>query len=111
MIRKLTDEEVRTIREKYASNRAISQEQLADEFDVSEGYVSQIVRFEARTEAGGVASASGDKRKKLTRREVRQIRQKAEDGYSPDDLGAEFGVTGANVRAILRGDTWREVVS
>ena len=114
MIKKLTDDEIRQIRKKYADpEKNVSQTQLAHEFDVSPAYISQIVNFKTRAGAGGVTRGDSkqDKRTKLTRREVREILRKAENGFSPDDLGAEFGVSGANVRSILRGETWKEVTA
>jgi hypothetical protein len=49
---------------------------------------------------------------KLTADDVRHIRRRyAETGLLPDVLGAEYGVTGAAIRALLRGRSWRHVSS
>jgi hypothetical protein len=42
----------------------------------------------------------------LTREDAEQIRACKDEGVSPDEVGAAFGVGGAMVRAIWRRDRW-----
>jgi hypothetical protein len=53
------------------------------------------------------AAMLGERRAaKLDWEKVREIRRLAEGGAHPRALAQEYGVTPANIRAVLKGKTW-----
>lgn len=116
---KLTDEEVRTIRSRYASAE-VTAKSLARAFGVSIQNVLAILRGTSRKTAGGPISTirpiygSRVIGSKLTDAKVTEIRRR----YAPNGIGGEsgrtlareFGVPFQRISDIIRGYDWKHVI-
>lgn len=86
--------------------------ELAKKYGVSESTVRSIIRNTSRksdsydSSARPVLPAFGTK---LDAEKVRDIRNRYTKGETLEALGAEFGVTAANVSMIVKRKTWKDV--
>lgn len=116
---KLTDGQVRDIRQRY-DGRYGQQTALAKEYGVSQALISKIARGEVwgHLDPGYTPKpclAVGGRRgarhgqAKLTPRRVRAIRRACSAGASHEELAERFGVGRQIVRDIADGKTWKDV--
>ncbi len=97
---KLTDEDVRAIREMDADG--IAPVALAKAFGVTSARIHQLVTGNDRLEAGGPIRSSKP-RSRLTDEQVRLIRFQYSQGCKRLDIAAEFGVTPCYVYELISG--------
>jgi len=115
---KLTDENVAEIRERYTGGWG-QQAQLAREYGVSQGLISQIVRGEIWThlETGAVQRSHrkfrrGERHHNATvsNKTVRAIRDRyAAGGVTHQELAGEYGISRTTVSRIVRRSIWKHV--
>jgi DNA-binding XRE family transcriptional regulator len=104
---KLTDEEVIQIRDRYASG-GVSQQDLANEFGLSQVSISDIVRHVNWRHLGGPLADSGNA--KLSEADVIQIRARyAAGGVSQQALADQFGVSQYTISCTVRRRSWKQV--
>lgn len=104
----LTNEEVRKLRQDYASGTK-SQHQLAAHYCVSQTSVSQLVNGVDRIDAGGPIY-KGPRRfvRKLTVQEVRTLRERyARGDVTQQELANELGVSKSCVNFAISGRNWK----
>lgn len=115
---KLTDADVRTIRERYTADSALTQTDLAREYGVTKTQVSFILRGKSRKGAGGpvgpIRPIRGTRVRgttiKLNESLVADIRKRyAQGGETIFTLAAEFGVCNQLISNVLRGRIWKHV--
>jgi DNA-binding transcriptional regulator YiaG len=102
---KLTDEQVRELREKFASGAR--QVDLAAEYGISQNSVSSLVIGRTRRSAGGPLSLGTAQ--KLDAEEVRLIREKLASGTSQTALAREHGVSQQMIGQIASGRAFADV--
>jgi len=119
---RLSDEQIRQIKEIYRDEPALSDQAIVDRFQLPVG-AAAIARirkgetgthvlvegFEPRTNSGRAAHGSRNWHTKLTEDQVRDIRRRAADGAQHNHLAAEYGVTTTNIRAITLRRTWTNI--
>lgn len=114
---KLTEEQVRDIRDRYA-NTDTSQEKLAAEYGVIRESIRDILKGKNWAHVSNVnindpsrRGRKGDANNtaKLTADNVRQIRTMHEQGKTPLEIAAEFGVNRETIYHVLNGRTWSHV--
>ena len=114
---KLTDDQVREIRARYAGEWG-GQTALAKEYGVSQGLISQIVRGDVwrhlpvgkATESGKAASGERHRNASVTDEQVREIqRLYAAGGVTHQELAKRYGVSRMTVSRVVRLSTWRHV--
>lgn len=103
---KLTEADVRAIREAYASG--LTQEQVAVAFGTDQTNVSLICRGENWRHVSGVLPSMRP-RVKLTAENVRAIRKAFASGVLQKKLALEFGIDASSVSNVCTGKTWRQV--
>lgn len=106
---KLSDADVAAIRTAVAGGQ--TQRDVATKFGVSEGHMSAIVRSggKRKTAEGQVRSRHG--LAKLTEDQVIRMYALHDEGWTPTQLGAHFGVSDATANCIVKGRTWRHLFS
>lgn len=107
---KLTDEDIASICEQYAAG--VSQRPLADQFGVSQGLISMIVRGKGWTHVGGerIPEGTPPRHFKITEDDVRKIREMyARGSWSQKRLAHHFGISRASISGIVNGKTWATV--
>jgi len=72
--------------------------------NMKDGYSKGRVRFK-NSRVG-----EGNGRAVLTDQNVREIRQKSKLGSTCADLSSEYGVCPNNIRAVIKGTTWKNVI-
>jgi len=124
---KLTEKQVITIREQYATGHW-TQKELANSFDIARTQIGSIVRGENWENAGGPITEIGQRNQwqmpnsagenpdkqgenhhnsSLTEEDVIEIREKYHDqAVYQKDLADEYGVARSNIGQIVRGDSW-----
>ena len=113
---KLTETQVLEIRARYGGAWG-EQGRLADEYGVTQGLVSKIVRGEIWTHLplGPITSSptaksgAGHGRARLTGRKVRSMRRRYGNGESVEQIAARYGMDRQVIRNIVRGKTWKHV--
>lgn len=104
---KLTNKQVLEIREAYAIG-GITQAQIAAKYGVSPVAISQIVRGSSRKTVGGETAdytSRGHRPRKLTNSQVLEIREAcAIGGIAQTQIAAKYGVSGATISKIVRGE-------
>ena len=111
--KKVTDEQVIDIREKY-SKGGISTEALGEHYHIAQATVSDIVLFKRRTKVGGPRIQSTHRRNvsKLTPQQVIEIREKFSTGYYyQKDLAKEYGVIQQTIHLIVNGKRWKHLLT
>lgn len=102
---KLTDEQVREVREKFAAGAR--QIDLAAEYGISQNTVSSLVLGRTRRSAGGKLSPGTAQ--KLTVDDVRRIRDDLAAGLSREVLAQNFGVSHQMISHIAAGRAFADV--
>lgn len=105
---KLTDKEVRAIRREYATGQS-TQAELAEDYQVSSGHISNIVKGKYRPHAGGPITLKRPKRMSDTHRLAHHfITQYIKRAWTPADW---YGLHAAHAKKILGlGYTVEQVV-
>lgn len=112
--KKLTEQQVKDIRSRYAADRTLTHRVLATEYGVSKETMGLVLRGRTWAHIDG-AVLPGRSRQvnrpsaKLTVDEVREIRARRAAGEKVRDLAAEFGVVSLTIRKIVRELTWRNL--
>ena len=112
---KLTAEQVLNIRRLYKDG--LTQYQLADQFSVSQGAISDIIIGKKWKHLHGNYSPDHVGRwlgedhyaSKLTENDVLNIRRFYSEGISQAKLAAQFGVCQPNISDIVRGKKWKHI--
>lgn len=102
---KLTDAQVREIRQKYVESR-IGQRKLAEEYGVTQPQIGYIVRGEQRRKAGGPIQKRGNGFKRstlITDQQAKEIRKRFQQGESTKVLSKEFGISHSYASTIAHG--------
>lgn len=102
---RLTDAQVREVREKFAEGAR--QTDLAAEYGISQNTVSSLVLGRTRRPAGGPLSPGTAQ--KLTVEEVRRIRHDLATGSSKVDLAHQYGVSQQMISHIAAGRAFADV--
>lgn len=102
---KLTDEQVRDLRSRYADGAR--QIDLAAEFGVNQNTVSSIVTGRSRRKAGGPISLGSSA--KLSHADVTAMREAAAAGERVSVLETRYGVSEAMVYNVLTGKAFKDV--
>ena len=114
--RKLSLQQVREIRERYAQG-GISQEQLGKEYGVVQTAISLIVRRGVYRAGLCLAYDKPDNKTcgertgvaKVTADQVREIRRRHATGASPKELAGVFGISRTSIQKIVSRRAWRHV--
>lgn len=116
---KLTELEVRQIRGLLVNG--LPQREIADEFSVSEGTISDIGHWRTWThipndypgwtyrEGADTTQGEHNGNARLSEREVREIRSLLKQGVPQRGIADEFGVSQSIVSKINRGTAWTHV--
>lgn len=105
---KLTNDQVREIRRRYAAG-GVTQTALAAEYGLSRPGMTNIVLGHTYTEAGGLISKAGTHRV-VTDDQVREIRALlAQPGARYKTIATKYGVRRSVIGKICRGEIYREV--
>lgn len=99
--RRLSDQEVRTLRERFASGK-VSQRQLAAEFSLTPYYVHVLVTGQARAGAGGPLHRPR-RRRTLSDDEAAALRRAYARGTSRRALATRYGVSLSTISRVLLG--------
>ncbi|MGF1470084.1 MAG: hypothetical protein ACFCGT_28525 [Sandaracinaceae bacterium] len=100
----LTDQDIRTIRQTYAQGE-VTQRDIAEDYGVSVRKIAAILRGEIRPAAGGPLRRP-DKRRRLTPRSVKRIRQRyADEDLTVTELAKEHGLAVSTVSRLVRGES------
>ncbi len=102
---KLTDEQVREVRERFASGAR--QVDLAAEYEIGQNTVSSLVVGRTRRSAGGPLSLGTAQ--KLDVKDVRLIRDKLATGTSQAALAQQYGVSQQMIGYIAAGRAFADV--
>jgi DNA-binding XRE family transcriptional regulator len=111
---KLTDQQVQTIRERYAAG-GVTYEELAMEFGVNSANIGHIVSGRAwqhlpTVDCDRSSSGARNGQSKLTDDQVKEIRRLYATGaWKQAQLASTFGVTHQTVSRICRGELWKHV--
>jgi len=117
---KLTANEVVEIRERYAAE-GVSQKQLAEDYDIGQPQVGNIVRGDKWPHIGGPLTKHGKGRngsdtgvkggnRKFDAEKVKEIRHKYNDtNKSQREMADDYGVSKTAIGKIVRGDSWPDV--
>jgi len=98
MTRKYTESEIIDIRTSY--DDGVSQSTLADEYDVSQSFISRIVRGLDYNDVGGPVSCR--QIKKLSDEDIDKIRQQRWDGDELEEIADEWDIHPAYAGKITR---------
>ncbi len=115
---KLTVDQVREIRKRYAADEFLSMEKLGKEYGITPGSVYNIIVYiswrhvdpdgEAniirRTTVGERAAKA-----KMTREEVVDLRRRATNGEATIDLAKEYGISRYSAYKIIKRQSWKHV--
>jgi DNA-binding MarR family transcriptional regulator len=114
----LTRDEVEKLLRLYAAGTH-TQQQLAEMFETTQSNIGHIVRGERwqhvdgpRTNAGVLRRAKGEdnSHSKLTRDQVRRIRQLYSTGrYTQKELASQFGISSSTISQIVRRVIWKHI--
>lgn len=102
------------IREDYW-DQDVTQQALADEYDVDRTMVGLIVRGKCWAEAGGpVMGEDYPEKIRAYHKLTPELVQEARVRYHNEDiakakLARQYNVTPTNMAKVLRGDTWKDV--
>lgn len=115
-VRRLTDEQVRTIRTTYATGDITSAD-LARQYGVSNPMMLTILTGKTYRGAGGPIIERARKMQganapwaRFTEQQVLDIRRRyATDTITMDALGAEYGTKNQTISSIIRGKSWAHV--
>ena len=100
--RKRTGAQVREIRRSYA--QGVTQQDIADQFGLTQQAVSQIVRGAMYPSQGG--PIAGDRRRRLTTEEVASIRSAFDAGSSLTELADRHHVEPTVIKRVVTGVTY-----
>lgn len=114
---KLTDAEVRAMRERYAASPMMTAAALAREFPVTKGQAIKLLTGLSRRQAGGpiaeyIRPSVGQRHPnaKLVPEQVLQLRAKYAEGLATmSALSVEFNIALQTVSNIIRGKIWKHV--
>ena len=110
--RKLSDEQVKALRETYAADPSISAATLGRQYGVTTGATVGMIRGFLRRYAGGPRSViRRQKRKphttKLTEEQVQEMRTRhAASEMTMSQLAKHYGIEVSGVSRIVRGELW-----
>lgn len=115
----INNDDVRKMRERYA-NSDVTYTELSDEYDISMGAVSRMIRGESYKDAGGPTDIDthsrmarrGEKANtaKLKESDVAEIRSVySNEDISMADLGDRYGVSASAVCSIVNHETWDHI--
>lgn len=113
--RKLSEQDVRAIRQSDAPNRALAKtygvgDETIRKVRLGESYKhveGEIREYEPRKFASGVHHHSN----RLQIEQVRDIKRRLSQGASASELAREFAVDHSSIRCIKRGRSWRGVTA
>lgn len=97
----LTNADVVSMREQYASGD-VSQQELIARFGVSAGQVSEVLRGLAWAHAPGPISAKRTTPRKLSDEQVEYIRRSVANGVMQKDFCELYGVSPSHISSIVR---------
>ena len=117
---RMDEQKAKSIREQYASGN-ISENQLAEQFDVRQSTINRILRGETwkhclpsdysipEATHFGEFSGSMNNRAKLNETIVKDILQKHTNGIKNKELSNLYAVDVSTVRRIVNGEAWKHV--
>jgi transcriptional regulator with XRE-family HTH domain len=120
--KKLSAQQVRAIRRAYTqrNQRRLTQQMLAERYEVDPSTISRIVIGHSRKHIGGarsfptpsLATGSFNGMAKLSARQVRRIRERYETQKRPvtqTQLAEQYGVSSVAIHLIVREKSWRGI--
>jgi len=101
----LSDAQIARLRQRYESGQP--QSQLADEYGISQSYVSRLVRGVDKADCDGPTSKR--QIKKLSDQDVKDMRKLRWDGWTLQELAEEYDVHPSYAGKVTRLDVRSDV--